>query len=48
MGQQTSRVAGLRRALRENTPDLKEVELRDLQMSNKTIRKIAEALRKNE
>ncbi len=50
MGQKSSRalVVEIRRAVRENRRDLPEVELKDLQLTERAVRKLADALRKNE
>lgn len=47
MGQHSSRLGGLREALRANQEDLKEVELKGMQLSDKAIKKLCEALRRN-
>ena len=47
MGQHSSRLSGLRRAIRDNQEDLTEVGLGGVELSDKAIKKLAEALRKN-
>jgi len=50
MGQQSSRslVSEIRRAVRENRRDLQEVDLKGLHLTEKAIRKLTDAFRKNE
>jgi hypothetical protein len=48
MGQQSSRLSSLRRAIRENRADLTEVELTGVQLPEKALRKLAEALKSNQ
>jgi len=43
----SSRVASLRKAIRENDPSVIEVSLEGLQLSDKTVRKLSDALRQN-
>jgi len=43
----SSRVASLRKAIRENDPSVIEVSLDRLQLSDKTVRKLSDALRQN-
>lgn len=47
MGQHSSKLSSLRRALRDNEEGLTEVELKGVELSDKAIRKLAEALRRN-
>ena len=48
MGQQSSRLSSLRRAIRENQADLTEVDLTGVQLPEKPLRKLAEALKRNQ
>ena len=48
MGQQSSKQSELRRAIRSNDAALVEVELRSVLLSDSAIRKLTDALRKNE
>ena len=43
----SSRVASLRKTIRENDPSITEVSLDGLQLSDKTVRKLSNALRQN-
>ena len=43
----SSRLASLRKTIRENDPSITEVSLDRLQLSDKTVRKLSNALRQN-
>lgn len=45
--QQSSRLPSLRRAIRENSEELTEVELREIVLTDRAMTKLAEALRNN-
>lgn len=45
--QHSTKLSSLRRAIRDNEAGLTEVELKSLEVSDKAVRKLAEALRKN-
>lgn len=47
MGQHSSRLSALRRAIRENEAGLTEVELKGVELSDKAVRKLIEAFKKN-
>lgn len=47
MGQESSKLAQLCRSVRENQSGLTEVELEAVQLSEKTVRKLTDALKKN-
>jgi len=47
MGQDSSKINQLRKCIKENDGKLREVQLDGVQLSEKTVRKLADALRKN-
>ena len=47
MGQESSKLSHLCKSVRENQSGLTEVELEGVQLSDKAIRKLTEALKKN-
>ena len=47
MGQDSSKLSQLCKSIRENQGGLTEVELDGVQLADKTVRKLAEALKKN-
>ena len=47
VGSSSSKLAPLRKAIRENDPSLTEVNLDGLQLTDKAARKLSDALRQN-
>lgn len=47
MGQESSKLGQLCKSIRENQSGLTEVELDGVQLSEKTVRKLADSLKKN-
>ena len=47
MGGESSKLGQLCKSIRENQSGVTEVELEGLQLSEKTVRKLAESLKKN-
>lgn len=47
MGQESSKLSHLCKSIRENDGGLTEVELEGVQLAEKTVRKLTEALKKN-
>ena len=47
MGQESSKLGHLCKGIRENQSGLTEVELDGVQLSEKTVRKLADSLKKN-
>ena len=48
MGQHSSRLSSLRRAIKDNQPDLTQVRLNGIDLTDKTLKKLAETLKKNQ
>lgn len=46
-GQHSTNLSSLRKALRDNEAGLTEVELKSLELTDKAVKKLTDALRKN-